>query len=123
MVWIAVGVGGALGSVARHLVNVMTARAFGSSGPYATAIVNVMGSLCVGVLAGLLAAEHISMTNVTRTFVFVGILGGFTTFSSLMLDSLTLLDGHAAPHALLNIMGQLVAGAVCVYAGFQYGLR
>jgi CrcB protein len=123
MVWIAAGFGGALGSVARHLVNIAAARAFGNPGPFATAIVNVIGSLCAGVLAGLLASQRISMTNVTRTFVFVGILGGFTTFSSLMLDSLTLLDSHSANHVLLNVGAQIVAGGLCVYAGYQYGLR
>ncbi len=66
--------------------------------PYATAAVNLLGSLAIGLLAGLIATGRVHMSTELRTFVFVGILGGFTTFSSYMLDTFTL--GHAGEHAL-----------------------
>ena len=90
MTWVAVLLGGAFGSAARHGVNLMTARTLGTPTPYATAAVNLIGSFAIGVLAGALATERLTLTPTERTLLFTGILGGFTTFSSLMLDTLVL---------------------------------
>jgi fluoride exporter len=121
--WIAVLVGGALGSVARHGVNIVTARIVGAPSPWATAAVNLIGSIVIGVLAGALAANRLSMSRPMQAFLFVGILGGFTTFSSFMLDSLTLLELEGAQRAAFNVLGQLTVGMVLTYAGYQLGLR
>ena len=121
--WMAVVLGGALGSAARHGVNIATARLVSVPGPWPTAIVNLLGSLVIGVLAGALAGQRLSMSPVARTFVFVGILGGFTTFSSFMLDSLTLIEMGAPMRAGLNLAGQLVLGLLMTYAGYYIGLR
>src|SRR3954471_13463613 len=110
MMWIAVLLGGALGSGARHAVNIAAARLLGGPGPYGTATVNMFGSLCIGLLAGAIAAQRVSMSAPVRAFVFVGILGGFTTFSSFMLDSLTLLEAGMAGRAVANLIGQLLFG-------------
>src|SRR6185295_3749272 len=96
--------GGALGSAARHAVNLSAGRLLGTPGPFATATVNLIGSLVIGVLAGALAAHRLTMSTTIRTFVFVGILGGFTTFSSLMIDSLTLLQAGPPGRVLFNIV-------------------
>src|SRR5262249_49733034 len=98
MIWLAVCVGGALGSLARHEVNVFFGHVLERAVPWATATVNVVGSLAIGLLGGLLAVGRIHMSTEMRTFVFVGILGGFTTFSSFMLDTFTL--GHGGDHAV-----------------------
>ena len=121
--WMAVVLGGALGSAARHGVNIATARLVSVPGPWPTAIVNLLGSLVIGVLAGALAGQRLSMSPVARTFVFVGILGGFTTFSSFMLDSLTLLHTGVAMKAVLNLAGQLAIGVALTFAGYYIGLR
>jgi CrcB protein len=63
------------------------------------------------------------MSRPAQTFVFVGILGGFTTFSSFMLDSLTLMQIDGAQSAAVNLIGQLTAGLALTYAGYQIGLR
>ena len=119
MIWMAVLVGGALGSAARHAVNMSAERWLGKPGPLSTATVNMIGSLVIGLLAGAIAARRLTMTTTVRAFVFVGILGGFTTFSSFMLDSLTLLEGGAPGHAALNLVGQLVLGFMLVYVGYR----
>lgn len=121
--WIAILLGGALGSVARHGVNVAAARMLTTPGPWPTALVNMIGSLTIGVLAGAIAAERLSLSPVARAFVFVGILGGFTTFSSFMLDSFALIETGAAAKAALNLAGQLLLGLILTYAGYQLGLR
>jgi CrcB protein len=118
MIWIAVAAGGALGSLARHSVNVAFSHLTESTTPYATATVNIIGSVVIGVLAGLTAGGKLHMTPPVRAFVFVGILGGFTTFSSFMLDTLTL--GHGSEHGLAvsNVLVQVVLGLIAVFAGY-----
>ena len=118
----AVLAGGALGSVARHAVNLSAARLLGNPNPFATATVNMIGSLLIGWLAGALAAHRLTMSVPMRTFVFVGIIGGFTTFSSFMLDSLTMFEGGAPGRALLNMVGQIAVGFLLVYVGYRLGL-
>ena len=121
--WIAVLLGGALGSVTRHGVNVVTARLVGSPSPWATAAVNMIGSIVIGMLAGALAANRLSMSRPAQAFVFVGILGGFTTFSSFMLDWLTMTHTGEPMRAAVNVIGQVSIGLALTYAGYQIGLR
>ena len=122
MVWMAVAVGGALGSLARHAVNVVFGHVLERSVPYATAAVNLVGAAVIGVLAGLIASGRLEMSTPVRTFLFVGILGGFTTFSSFMLDTLTLGTGAEPAVAFWNVAGQVGAGLVLVWAGYHVGL-
>ena len=122
MVWIAVAVGGALGSMARHLVSLELSHRFERSVPWAVFTVNVIGCLVIGLLAGRIASGRLHLSTLTRTFVFVGILGGFTTFSSFGLDTFTL--GHGGNHqaAFWNIVGQVTLGIGGVWLGYYLGL-
>lgn len=122
MAWIAVAVGGALGAMARHGVNVIANRVLETSVPYATAFVNIVGCSAIGTLAGLIASGRLHMSTTMRTFVFVGILGGFTTFSSFGLDTLTLSRDGAQAMALSNVAGQVSVGLLCVYLGYRLAL-
>src|SRR5262245_60945182 len=119
MTWIAVGAGGALGSLARHAVNHFVARALGSPSPLSTAIVNIVGCAIIGVLAGLIAGNAIRVTPPLRAFIFVGILGGFTTFSSFGLDTLTLVHDGRPNAAIANVVLQVIVGIGAVFAGFN----
>jgi len=120
--WIAVAVGGALGSLARHWVNLEIAHRLERSVPYATLVVNAVGCVVIGALAGRIAAGRLHLSPAMRTFVFVGILGGFTTFSSFGLDTFTL--GHGGNHeaAVWNIVGHVALGVGGVWLGFYLGL-
>ena len=122
MNWIIVALGGAAGTVARHAVNMLFGHVLERSVPYTTAAVNLAGSLAIGLLAGLVASGRVHMTPAARTFVFVGILGGFTTFSSFALDTFTL--GHGGEHTLAfwNVAGQVGFGLLAVWAGYRIGL-
>jgi fluoride exporter len=114
-----VGVGGALGSIARHGIGMALARVSPSRvTPYATMIVNLAGCLVIGLLAGLVASQRVSLTPALRAFIFVGILGGFTTFSSLGLDTFTLAHGGRAGPAALNVAIQVAGGCALVAAGY-----
>jgi CrcB protein len=121
-IW-AVAAGGALGSLARHGVNIAIAQVAGRPVPYATAVVNIVGSGVIGVLAGLIASGRLTMLPTMRAFVFVGLLGGFTTFSSLMLDTLTLTHANDRTLALSNVIGQTVIGLAVVFAAYNAASR
>jgi CrcB protein len=99
------------------------AQGLGRPVPWATAAVNLIGSAAIGVLAGLLASERLTMAPTTRAFVFVGLLGGFTTFSSFMLDTLTLTHAGERTLAMSNVMGQTVLGLMAVYGGYYLAAR
>ena len=122
MMWIAVGIGGALGSMARHGVNQMVHSYFlASRFPHGVAVVNLLGCLVIGVLAGLLAAERIAMPIHWREFVFVGLLGGFTTFSSFGLDTFTLVRAGATGAAMANVVVHVGGGVAAVTIGYWLG--
>ncbi len=111
-----VALGGALGSVARHGVNLVALQNFGPDFPYGTMFVNITGSLMIGLLAGLFA-QYANWSQDMRSFAIIGILGGFTTFSSFSLDVVTLFErgNYAACAAYLTLsiflsIAGLVAG-------------
>jgi fluoride exporter len=118
----AVAAGGAFGSLARHWVNIAVNRWGGTSLPYATAFVNIGGCAVIGLLAGMIAGDVMRMPPPVRAFVFVGILGGFTTFSTLGLDTLTLVHQGRHAAALWNVLLQVGLGLPAVFAGYAVGL-
>jgi len=118
MMWVAAAAGGALGSLARHIVNQAFALVVTRPSPWATASVNLLGSGIIGVLAGLSASGRLSMSPTWRVFLQVGILGGFTTFSSFMLDTLTLSQSGDTGMAFANVAGQLFVGFAAVWFGY-----
>ena len=123
MTWLAIAIGGALGSVARHAVNqAVHARWLPARFPAGTLVVNVVGCFVVGLLAGFLASNRITMRVNVREFVFVGVLGGFTTFSAFGLETLLLSRTEPAPQAMLNVAAHVGGGLLAVWAGYQLGL-
>lgn len=124
MTWIAIAIGGALGSVARHGVNhVVHARWLTTRFPVATVAINVGGCFLIGLLAGLVAAERVTLRLHWREFVFVGLLGGFTTFSTFGLDTFLLSRTHSMGHATLNVVLHVAGGLFAVWTGYQIGTR
>jgi fluoride exporter len=122
-VWVAVAIGGALGSMARHAVNhVIHGRWPAARFPVGTVLVNVIGCFVIGLLAGLIASERITLRFYWREFVFVGVLGGFTTFSTFGLDTFTLARTQSPAQAAVNVIVQVVGGLLALWAGYQLGL-
>ena len=110
--------GGALGSGARHLVNVGFGRWLGAGFPWGTFFVNVTGSLLMGVLIEALALRfHGSLE--TRTFFATGILGGYTTFSAFSLDFAHLMQRHDYMQASLYLVGSVATSILALYAGLM----
>ena len=120
MAWVAVAFGGALGSVLRHGVNRLTASRW-TSFPVGTVVVNLSGCFVIGLLAGLIATKRLSLPFYAREFVFVGILGGFTTFSTFSLETVWLAQqgyaGRAAAYVALSLALSLAAMAAGLLVG------
>ena len=119
MTWLAVGIGGAVGSVLRYGVGVATNRLMGDTVPYATAAVNVLGCLIAGLLLGAVDSSRVDLSPANRAFLFAGVLGGFTTFSSFALDTLILTRNGAGGMATVNLIAQLGLGILAVFAGYS----
>jgi len=120
MTWILVGIGGAVGSMARHGLNhIIHQRNLASTFPLGIFVINIAGSGAIGVLAGLLASGRLALSPDARTFLIVGILGGFTTFSSFSLDTLALMRSGQSAAAMLNVAGQVGLSLIAVWAGFR----
>ena len=119
-IWILVGVGGALGAMARHALNhLVHQRALTSTFPLSIFLVNVLGSTAVGLLAGALAVGRFHLSYPMRTFLIVGLLGGFTTFSSFSLDTLALVRNGHQTQAFANVIGQVGLSLIGVWLGFR----
>jgi fluoride exporter len=118
----AVAVGGALGSVARHAMNhFVHAGGLAARFPTATLVVNLVGCFVIGLLAGLLASGRIALRFHWREFVFVGLLGGFTTFSTFGLDTFVLARTQSATHAAVNVLAHVAGGLLVVWLGYRIG--
>jgi CrcB protein len=112
-----VGIGGALGSIARYLVSMWVQGAAKSvSFPFGTLTVNLVGCFVIGFLAQLAEARGV-FTSESRAFIFIGILGGFTTFSSFGNETLNLARGGEFLSALTNIGLNVVIGLFAVWLG------
>jgi CrcB protein len=115
-----VAAGGAIGAAARYLAGLWIAARFGAGFPWGTFFVNVTGSFVIGIV--LVLVEGGTLPAGARLFLAVGILGGYTTFSSFSYETLQLLAGGGAlGPVLLNTLGQLLAGLMAVYLGVIVG--
>ena len=120
MTWITAALGGMIGTLARHAVNVAVARSM-KPAPYATAIVNILGSAIIGALAGSISSGRLLMPAPLRVFVFVGLLGGFTTFSSFTYETFELVRSGQIWPAAINVVGHVGLGFIGLWAGFGLG--
>ncbi len=112
-----VGIGGFIGSVMRYLASGYVQQATKSVGfPYGTLAVNVVGCFVIGFLAQLAEGRGV-FTSEARAFVFVGILGGFTTFSSFGNETLNLARDSQMMGALANVSANVVIGLFAVWLG------
>ena len=111
-----VAVGGAVGSVARHLVGVASLRLFGPAFPFGTLIVNLVGAFVMGVFVELLA-RRFGGSNDLRLLIATGVLGGFTTFSSFALDTAVLWERGEVISSFVYVATTLVLGLAALFLG------
>jgi CrcB protein len=114
-----VALGGAIGSAARYLVGAFVANRFAPDFPWGTFIVNVSGSFLIGVILSLVGGGQLPAG--ARLFLAVGVMGGYTTFSTYSNETLQLVQGGEVGAAMFNALGQVVAGFIGVYLGVVLG--
>jgi fluoride exporter len=117
-----IAVGSALGGMARYALSGFVARVIGETFPWGTLVVNASGSLAIGVVAALVAPDGLFPGDATLWRVAaVGLCGGYTTFSSFSLQTLSLARDGEGLRALANIVASVAICLLCVWTGFALG--
>lgn len=104
---------GGLGAAARYLVDLGIARLTGARFPWGVMVINITGSLALGLVVGLLPGAAF--------VVGAGFLGGYTTFSTAMIDTVALWRGGARRASVLNAVGMLLASVAAAATGLALG--
>ena len=112
-----VAAGGAVGSVARYLVGVGAMRVMGSGWPYGTFTVNIVGGFLMGCLASWLAHRVDGSSEPWRVMLGVGVLGGFTTFSSFSLETALMIQKRAYLQAFSYSAASVLLSITALFAG------
>ena len=115
--YLAVALGGAIGATARYALAGFVHRFASPSFPWGTFIVNISGCFVFGLIAGLGDARG-GLGSLTRAFLLIGILGGYTTFSSFTFETMGLLRSGQMPQAIANVVGQVVLGLLAFWAAW-----
>jgi CrcB protein len=110
--------GAGLGGCLRHTINLLAARALGTNFPWGTFLINISGSLVMGLIAGWLAFRAgASWTQHVRLFVLTGILGGYTTFSAFSLDAALLYERGEILSMAAYVIGSVLLTLAGVFGG------
>ena len=112
-----VGIGGAIGSIARYLSGVLVGRLVPTTFPLATMLVNIAGSLIMGLFIGWLARSTPAWQADARLFFAVGVLGGFTTLSSFSLDTVVLIERGEIGQAALYVGASVIVSVAALFVG------
>ena len=113
-----VAIGAALGGVARYGLSGLIARSFGETFPWGTLVVNVAGSFLIGMVAVVTGPDgRLLVGTAARQFMMVGVLGGFTTFSSFSLQTLTLIQDGEWLYAAGNVLSSVLFCLAAVWLG------
>jgi CrcB protein len=116
--FLAVFLGGGVGAAARHGVNLLSAQMGSSRFPWGTLVINVLGSLLIGVLAEWFALRS-QLPQPLRLFLITGVLGGFTTFSAFSLEVGLLMERGQTAAAAGYVMASVIAGVGAMFAGMH----
>lgn len=120
--FVLVFLGGGFGAVCRYLVTTQVGARFGMVFPFGTLTVNTLGSFLMGLIMGalLFLTERTGLTaGPLKLLLTVGFLGGFTTFSSFSMETMTLLRGSSYFYAAANVALNLLCGFCAVWAGLM----
>ena len=111
-----IGVGGFIGAVLRYIISGFFYDFYGDKFPYGTLAVNIIGCFVLGFFITLAEGKFIISPQM-RSFVAIGLLGAFTTFSTFSFETLALLQNELYTSAFLNIFISVLAGIFAVWAG------
>ncbi|MCK4609257.1 MAG: fluoride efflux transporter CrcB [Gammaproteobacteria bacterium] len=117
---IAIALGGALGSVLRYVTSLGIQNWLGGSFPWGILAVNVLGSFAMGLLTMVLL-HRLDLNPVWSGAILVGLLGGFTTFSSFSIDAVNLFRGGAGLQSMLYIFASIILCLLAAWLGVILG--
>lgn len=120
--WLLIALGGGLGSVMRYAVHGWVQRALGSAFPWGTFVVNMTACLAIGLLAGLFTGPQI-MREEYRLGLIVGVLGGYSTFSTFGLETFHLANDREFALAAINVVVSCAVGLIAVWIGYRVSER
>jgi CrcB protein len=115
-----IAVGGAFGSVLRYLVDGWVLDRVGTGFPFGTMAVNLSGSFVLGLVAALTIDRSVLPSEI-RAPVMIGLIGAYTTFSTLMLESWRLVEDGQVAAGAVNLLGSVALGTIAVVAGLTLG--
>ncbi len=117
---VAIGIAGALGALARYGLDGVVSRRFPSPFPWGTFAVNMSGAFVLGLLMTLMT-EQLTTASWVRSALTIGLVGAYTTFSTLSYETYRLLEDGAVGLAAANMLGSAALGLVAVYLGVVAG--
>ncbi len=118
MEYIAIALGGGIGAVLRYWITLLVQSWTGPGFPYGTLAVNVVGSLLIGFIVVFLH-HRFHGNEIVRLFLVIGVLGGFTTFSTFSLDTVYLIQSGFLVKAMSNIIISFCSCVFSVYVGME----
>lgn len=116
--WLLLAAAGGAGTVARALLTILAGRLFGTGFPWGTLAVNVLGALVLGALVGA-GKSRVELPPGVETLLLVGLLGGFTTFSSYAFQAVDLMQQGRLGAAVAYVVVSNLAGLVAVWSGMR----
>lgn len=119
---LAVALGGSAGALARFGIYSLIHGRSGRHGPWSTFLINIIGCLFLGLILGWVARRG-GANELWRTFLTVGVLGAFTTFSTYAGDALRLIHDGRVPEAMAYMVLSAVAGLAACAGGYELGVR
>lgn len=111
-----IALGGAIGTLARYIMGGLDYRFSNGVFPISTLVVNVTGSLAIGFLWSVV--DRFAISPNVRMFIFIGVLGGYTTFSTFSLETFNLMRDGEYRIAVMNVVFSVVLSIVAVFAGY-----
>nr|MBS0038001.1 fluoride efflux transporter CrcB [Saprospiraceae bacterium] len=117
LIWLMLG--GAMGTLGRYLITLLSIKFWGLQFPFGTLIVNAVGSLMIGFIWGMWDAKDLKPE--IKAFLIMGVLGGFTTFSAYSVETLSLFKAGQIKLALVNILANNLLSLVMVFLGYVIG--
>jgi fluoride exporter len=120
--WVAVALGGAIGSVGRFWLTGLMAAITGPRFPWGTLLINVLGSFIIGLVGGItLTPARVGLHADLRIFLMTGVCGGFTTFSAFSLQTLELMQAGETIPALAYALGSVVLCVIATFTAWELG--
>lgn len=113
-----VAFGGAIGSLARYFISLWIKQSYTYSFPWHTLLINISGCLLIGICYAL--SKYITSFETIRLLIMIGLLGGFTTFSSFGLETFSLFQSGLYLQAFSYILASNFAGILFVFLGFYF---